>query len=145
MQTIGTNDNTMSAPAAPQPGAGSTTSPDQPGAVQKSAIRNPQSAIVGSSPQHGAALGREELFVKGDELMMRGPLATNVAREATLLALPSKTSKRPSVTPAPSLTAIPAATAATNTAAADNSPPAAEPTQAQMEASLLAAIQISLR
>jgi hypothetical protein len=128
-QTIGTNNstnlvsvpNTTSTPlAAPQPGAS-----------LQSAIRNPQSAIV-----------NPDLFPRGDELMTLGPVSAGIARgTGRQPVLTSSSNKPPVVVAAPSRK--PAATATTNIVAEGVPAPAAEPSQDQMEASLLATIQIS--
>jgi hypothetical protein len=75
--------------------------------------------------------------LKGAELLMRNTSSANIAYDNTRQAPPSPSAKKPfQATAAQNPTP---ATAATNTAA--GSSPALEPTQDQMEASLIAAIQ----
>jgi hypothetical protein len=142
LQTIGTNNTAASAPAAPQPGGGVSTSPI-PSMASTQRDSAPKSTIPSGKPNFGqSAIVRPDLFVKGGELMELGPLSASIARGISRQPVLTSSSNKPSVVVA-ALNRKPAATAATNTVAAGVPSPAAEPTQDQMEASLLATIQIS--
>jgi hypothetical protein len=143
LQTIGASNPPAPVLATNPPATPSTVStastPSLPSTVSR--VSTPSTP----STQASAALNRPDLFVKGDERMMRGSptTTTNIPRAPALQPIPWSSSGKPSVaTAAPS--PKPAATASTNTVAAEVPAPAVEPTQDQMEASLLATMQISL-
>jgi hypothetical protein len=131
MQTIGTNDTaaaTNATPGAPPAGGGIAAMP---------ATAAP-TMVTNQPPQRGSYLFGPDYFVKGGEQMVRGAdFATN-AHGIAQKSPPAAVAKKP---PVPET--VPAGNSATNTPGLDVAPPADEPTQEQMEASLLAKIPIS--
>ena len=140
LRTIGTNTNTNAAPA-PAPASSTTASaglaapkPGEGGSAPKNVTILPPVEVTAQS--HSANL-HPRLSIKGAELLMRRTSSANIAYDNTRQPLPSPSAKRPSQATAAQNSK---SAAASDTAAAGSSP-ALEPTQDQMEASLIAAIQ----
>jgi len=147
LQTIGTNGPTASAPVS----TAAVAQPNTRSAPIAAPTRPAKASDGGGSPSaggsvlstwRGGAFPRLGLPIKGGELLVR---TTSPGHRDYNLSIPSArlaSSQEPSVA-APSPNPAPTVTPAKNAEAADASAPVAEPTQDQMEASLLATVQIS--
>jgi len=133
LQTTGTNGPAATASASPAPVAQPSTSPFP--------LAAPQPGEGGSTPRR-AALSRAGQSIKGGELLVRGASPGNPNDGLGIASAPMASSQKPSMA-APSPNPAPTVTAPTNTVAANVSSPEVEPTREQMEASLLATIQVS--
>jgi len=149
LKTIAANTN-AAAPAMMEPAPASTPStassasttlaapkPRQAGSAAKNVTILPPVEV---SAERRAAFIRPHLFVKGGEQMMRSSSPRNADYGLAAPSAPMSSSKTPQLAKA-ARNAKPEAAATTNTAA--GAAAAAEPTQDQMEAGLLATIQIN--
>jgi hypothetical protein len=148
LKTIAANTNTaapaMMEPApAPTPSTASTTlaapKPRQGVSTPKNVTILPPVEV---SAERRATFIRPHLFVKGGEQMMRITSPRNVDYGLAVPSAPMSSSKTPLLAKA-ARNAKPEAAATTNTVAGADASAAAEPTQDQMEAGLLATIQIN--
>jgi hypothetical protein len=148
LKTIVANTNTAS-PAVMEPAlpsTPSTASTTLAASKPREGAPTPRNVTilptVEVSAQRRAAFIRPHLFVKGGEQMMRITSPGNANYALALPPAPKSSSKKPIVAKA-AQNPKPEAAATTNTVAAAGPSAAPEPTQDQMEAGLLATIQIS--
>jgi hypothetical protein len=126
LQALGTNGAIASAAAMAQPSA--PLAAPKPG--------------EGGATRPGAASNRPGVPDKGGELLVGATSRGNLDHETAIPSAPTSSSQKPSVAiPAPK--PAPTAAAAKKTVAANASAAAVEPSQDQMEASLLATIQVT--
>jgi len=138
LQTVGTNTTNAVLPASQVPASDTpVTNPvaSVPSVGSVGSDRSVGSAVPQAPARAPAVPSRQDLFVKGSQMLER-------RASAATPSAPTASAKQPPA-PATTPTTPQPATAATNTMPADLPPPVAEPTQDEMEASLLANIQVT--